>query len=60
MEYETKTATPEIKSAFDDFLSAFEQFKQANDDRLTQLERRSADVVTEEKVDRINKALDDL
>ncbi|MBL6853134.1 MAG: phage major capsid protein [Alphaproteobacteria bacterium] len=60
MEYETKTATtPEIKSAFDDFLAAFEQFKQANDDRLTQLERRSADVVTEEKVDRINKALDD-
>src|SRR3569832_2093423 len=59
MEYETKAATPEIKSAFDDFLSAFEQFKQANDDRLTQLERRSADVVTEEKVDRINKALDD-
>jgi HK97 family phage major capsid protein len=59
MEYETKTATPEIKSAFDDFMSAFEQFKQANDDRLSQLERRSADAVTEEKVDRINKALDD-
>src|SRR5262249_8384030 len=50
--------TPEIKSAFDDFLGAFEQFKAANDERLTQLERRSADVVTEEKVDRINQALD--
>ncbi|MBV9418769.1 MAG: phage major capsid protein [Alphaproteobacteria bacterium] len=59
MEYETKTATPEIKSAFDDFLAAFAQFKEANDERLAQLERRSTDVVTEEKVDRINKALDE-
>ena len=31
MEYETKATTPEIRSAFDDFLSAFEQFKAAND-----------------------------
>jgi len=59
MEYETKSSTPEIKSAFDDFLSAFEQFKQANDTRLAELERRGADVVTEEKVDRIDKALGD-
>ncbi|MBS0472348.1 MAG: phage major capsid protein [Proteobacteria bacterium] len=59
MEYETKAASPEIRDAFDDFLSAFEQFKAANDERLTQLERRSSDVVTEEKVDRINKALDE-
>ena len=59
MEYETKAQPPEVRTAFDDFLAAFEQFKQANDDRLAQLERRSADVVTEEKVDRINKALDD-
>lgn len=61
MEYETKDATNdrELKSAFADFLSAFEQFKDANDERLAQIERRSADVVTEEKVDRINKALDE-
>jgi len=59
MDYETKTATPEIKDAFDDFLRAFTEFKTANDDRLAALERRSGDVVTEEKVDRINKALDD-
>jgi HK97 family phage major capsid protein len=58
MEYETKAITPEIRSAFDDFLSAFEQFKAANDERLAQLERRSADVVTADKVERINQALD--
>ncbi len=57
MDYETKAATPEIKDAFDDFLRAFESFKGANDERLAALERRSADVVTDEKVDRIDKAL---
>lgn len=60
MELETKAAeTREIKEAFTDFLRAFESFKEANDERLTQIERRSADVVTEEKVDRINRALDE-
>ena len=59
MDLETKAITPDIRNAFDDFLSAFEAFKQANDERLAQLETRSADVVTEEKVDRINRALDE-
>lgn len=59
MNLETKAITPEIKDAFDDFLCAFDAFKQANDERLSQLETRSADVVTEEKVDRINRALDE-
>jgi len=60
MELETKAAeTREIKEAFEDFLRAFESFKEANDERLTQVERRSSDVVTEEKVDRINRALDE-
>jgi HK97 family phage major capsid protein len=59
MDYETKAATPEIKDAFDDFLRAFEAFKDANDERLAALERRSADVLTEEKVARIDKALDE-
>jgi HK97 family phage major capsid protein len=58
MELETK-ATAEIKDAFDDFLRSFEAFKEANDQRLKELETRSADVVTEEKVDRINRALDE-
>ncbi|MGH6872645.1 MAG: phage major capsid protein [Rhizomicrobium sp.] len=49
----------EIKEAFGDFLRAFEAFKDANDERLAQLETRSADTITEEKVDRINHALDE-
>ncbi len=58
MELESKAvAAPEIKDAFDEFLRAFEAFKSANDERLTQLETRSADVVTEEKVERIDRAL---
>ena len=44
-----------------EFLNAFEAFKDANDERLDQIEKRmNADVVTVEKVERINKALDDL
>jgi len=59
MELETKAVTPEVKDAFDDFLRAFDSFKSANDERLAALERRSADVVTDEKVERINRALDE-
>ncbi len=61
---ETKVAAgdagiAEIGGAFDEFMSAFEAFKDANDARLDQIERRmSADVVTSEKVERINAALD--
>ena len=56
---ETKVAM--ANTSYDDVLTAFESFKDANDDRLEQIEKRmSADVITTEKVDRINKALDDL
>ena len=56
---ETKVAQP--TQDYNDVLSTFEAFKEANDDRLEQIEKRmSADVITTEKVDRINKALDDL
>jgi HK97 family phage major capsid protein len=42
-------------------MQAFEAFKEANDERLDQLEKRmAADAVTTEKVERINKALDEL
>jgi HK97 family phage major capsid protein len=64
-----KTA-PELKSsvqnaddvagAFDDFMEAFDAFKQTNDDRLGQIEKRmSADVLTNDKVERISKAMDE-
>lgn len=52
-------APHEVRDAVDEFMSAFEEFKSANDDRLAQLERKlTADVVTEEKVNRLNSALD--
>jgi HK97 family phage major capsid protein len=63
---ETKSAQhsmsgDDLAHSFDDFMRAFESFKDANDERLGQLERRmAADVVTSDKVDRINRALDEL
>jgi HK97 family phage major capsid protein len=52
--------TDSLETAFGDFMHAFEAFKEGNDERLSQLERRSsADVVTTEKVDRLNRALDE-
>jgi HK97 family phage major capsid protein len=52
--------TDSLEAAFGDFMRAFEAFKEGNDERLSQLERRAcADVVTTEKVDRLNRALDE-
>lgn len=49
----------EVVEAFDEFMQSFEAFKEANDERLNQIERQvSVDVVTEEKMNRINSALD--
>nr|WP_319516498.1 phage major capsid protein [uncultured Cohaesibacter sp.] len=57
---ETKSmVNGDLGTAFDDFLVSFEAFKRANDDRLDEIEKRSSDVLTEHKVDRISKALDD-
>lgn len=63
----TQTA-PETKSdagysglsdSFDEFMTTFTDFREANDQRLAQMERRmSADAITTEKVDRISDALD--
>ncbi|VAV95987.1 Gene Transfer Agent capsid protein; Phage major capsid protein [hydrothermal vent metagenome] len=62
---ETKVAgagTPssaDINTAMDEFLCAFDDFKNANDQRLEEIEKRmSADVLTTSKVERINAALD--
>ena len=58
-ELETK-AGGNVGAAFDDFMRAFEAFKETNDERLYQLERRSAsDPLIEEKLARIDRALDD-
>jgi HK97 family phage major capsid protein len=50
----------ETKVAFGDMMQAFEAFKDANDERLAQIEARmSADAVTSDKVERINRAVDE-
>ena len=62
-EWENKAARPqsvEINDSYDGFLHAFEAFKETNDERLAQIERRmAADVVTTDKLDRINRSLDE-
>ncbi len=55
----TGTNSDDIGSMFDRFMHTFEDFKQANDQRLDQLESKgSADVLTLEKVSRIDAAMD--
>jgi HK97 family phage major capsid protein len=57
---ETKAVSDDALVAFDDFMRLFESFKQDNDDRLKQIEKRmGADVITTEKVDRISRSLDE-
>jgi HK97 family phage major capsid protein len=60
-------AAPEIKAvpetmtaAFDEFMEAFEAFKDVNDRRLGEIEQKlTSDVVTRDKMDRINRAMDE-
>ena len=50
----------DVAAAFDEFMLAFEAFRAANDERLEQIESQvGPDVVTTEKMDRINRALDE-
>ena len=39
---ETKAATSNVGEAFEDFMRAFEAFKEVNDERLYALERRGS------------------
>jgi len=60
-DYETKNAGGDVAQAFDELLRAFEEYKDTNERRLEEIERRTvADVVTEEKLARIDRALDHL
>ena len=57
---EAEAVCAELRTAFDEFLGTFADFREANDDRLGEIEQRlSADVLTSEKVERINAALDE-
>jgi HK97 family phage major capsid protein len=56
---ETKSAGQDAQAAFEDFARAFEAFRETNDDRLQQIETRlSADALTDEKLARIDRTLD--
>jgi HK97 family phage major capsid protein len=58
---EVKTAAGgDVSEAFGEFMHAFEAFKEANDERLAEIERKAGpDGLTVEKVDRINQAMDE-
>ncbi|MDB5592156.1 phage major capsid protein [Enterovirga sp.] len=50
----------EVADAFDDFARTFDAFRQTNDERLGEIETRlQADTLTEEKLARIDHALDE-
>lgn len=67
MTQETLTTAPEIKAApddvnaaFDAFMEGFEAFKETNDRRLAEMEKKQvADALTVEKLGRIDKAMDE-
>ena len=53
------TSAGDVEGMFTQFMGAFEEFKRSNDTKLAELERRgSTDVVTEDKIARLNAALD--
>ncbi|KAA0699968.1 phage major capsid protein [Neorhizobium sp. P12A] len=59
-ELEIKAVPDTMTAAFDDFMEAFEAFKETNDRRLGEIEQKlTSDVVTRDKVDRINRAMDE-
>ncbi len=60
LETKVDAASRDVNEAFDGFITTFEAFREANDERLGEIEKRmSADVVTRDKVDRLNAALDE-
>jgi len=57
---ENKAMDGDVNIAFEEFMRAFEAFKDTNDERLGQIERRmTSDVVTTDKLSRIDRALDE-
>lgn len=59
METKCNNLSPEAKQEIGALLSTFEEFKRQNDERLKAIERKGrADTLDEQKVDRINRALD--
>jgi HK97 family phage major capsid protein len=57
---EQKAGVPAEPFGSDDLMRVFEAYKQSNDERLAAIERRRADPLLEEKVARIDAALDNM
>ena len=58
-ELETKAGIPlDAVVTHGEMMRAFEAFKDANDERLTLVDKRSGDVVLEEKLARIDRTID--
>jgi HK97 family phage major capsid protein len=58
-DFETK-ADGSVGAAFEEFMRAFEAYKDTNDERLAELERRSAsDPLIDDKLARLDRALDE-
>lgn len=56
---EIKASAGDSDGMFSEFMTAFEEFKRTNDGRLKELEKRGqTDALTEEKLARLNQALD--
>ncbi len=52
-------AAGDITGMFNEFMAAFEEFKQTNDQRLNEIEKRfNSDIITEDKLNRLNNVLD--
>lgn len=47
-----------VSAMFDEFMGAFEEFKSTNDERLSSLEKQREDVLFDQKLDRLNAAMD--
>jgi HK97 family phage major capsid protein len=57
---ETKATVVEVGSAFDELMTAFESYRETNDQRLSEIESRgAADPLTVQKLDRIDRTLAD-
>jgi HK97 family phage major capsid protein len=57
---ETKVAQSVVNDAVSELMRAFEAFKETNDRKLDEIEKRyTADVVTSDKLARIDRAIDD-
>ena len=57
--FETKSLPDDLNGAFEGFMRTFEAYKEHNDERLGIIEKRSGDVLTDEKMTRLDRALDD-